>query len=196
MFQPGFSLGPRLINFVYKGFVFALIGMCAGLVGTATSNGLLALRKKLDPNYESKVGVGRGGKWVCVCGGVVETGRSCLLLISMRSKLCAKGERWVIQEPGWRCVCMQLERLCCCAVLCRTRPPTCWPTPPAGRCTWACPPTCGTRCSTAWTWYVHSWARIACQWLLLVKAFCLQGPDQLACLSRWIAKPERRMGPL
>ena len=29
--------------------------MCAGLVGTATSNGLLALRKKLDPSYSSPV---------------------------------------------------------------------------------------------------------------------------------------------
>ena len=30
-------------------------GMCAGTVGTATSNGLLALRKKLDPSYTSPV---------------------------------------------------------------------------------------------------------------------------------------------
>lgn len=32
--------------------------MCAGLVGTATSNGLLELRKKLDPSYTSQVGAG------------------------------------------------------------------------------------------------------------------------------------------
>ncbi len=30
-------------------------GMCAGLVGTATSNGLLELRKKLDPSFTSPV---------------------------------------------------------------------------------------------------------------------------------------------
>jgi hypothetical protein len=58
MFQPGYSVGARLINFVYKGFIFAFIGMCSGLVGTATSNGLVALRKKLDPTFESKVGPG------------------------------------------------------------------------------------------------------------------------------------------
>ncbi|KAI7842869.1 hypothetical protein COHA_003487 [Chlorella ohadii] len=53
MFMPGFSVGSRIVNFVYKGAVFAFIGMCAGTVGTATSNGLLALRKKLDPSYTS-----------------------------------------------------------------------------------------------------------------------------------------------
>ncbi|KAI7842868.1 hypothetical protein COHA_003486 [Chlorella ohadii] len=53
MFQPGFSLGSRAVNFVYKGAIFAFIGMCAGLVGTATSNGLLELRKKLDPSFTS-----------------------------------------------------------------------------------------------------------------------------------------------
>ncbi len=74
MFQPGYSLGARLINFVYKGFIFAFIGMCSGLVGTATSNGLVALRKKLDPSFESKVGWAAGwarmpGVWRCgLCG--------------------------------------------------------------------------------------------------------------------------------
>lgn len=53
LFEPGFSLGSRLINFGYKGCVFAFIGMCAGLVGTATSNGLLELRKKMDPTFSS-----------------------------------------------------------------------------------------------------------------------------------------------
>lgn len=37
--------------------------MCAGLVGTATSNGLLELRKKLDPSYVSQV----GGGAACCC---------------------------------------------------------------------------------------------------------------------------------
>jgi len=39
-----------------QGFVFAIIGLGAGVVGTATSNGLLALRMKMDPNYQSAVG--------------------------------------------------------------------------------------------------------------------------------------------
>ena len=34
--------------------MFALVGMCAGLTGTAISNGLLLLRQKLDPNFESQ----------------------------------------------------------------------------------------------------------------------------------------------
>ncbi len=51
MFQPGFPVTKRLVNFVYKGGIFAFIGLCAGLVGTAMSNGLLELRKKLDPNF-------------------------------------------------------------------------------------------------------------------------------------------------
>ncbi|EFN54829.1 hypothetical protein CHLNCDRAFT_23974, partial [Chlorella variabilis] len=52
MFEPGFALGARAVNFAYKGAVFAFIGMCAGLVGTATSNGLLELRKKMDPAFQ------------------------------------------------------------------------------------------------------------------------------------------------
>lgn len=62
MFQPGFGLGARLVNFAYKGAVFALIGMCAGLLGTSISNGLIALRKRLDPAYQSPV----SGWVVCV----------------------------------------------------------------------------------------------------------------------------------
>lgn len=79
MFEPGFSLGQRAVNFAYKvgstkhwrccivgqiacrlvhrsnhqsqGFVFAFVGMCAGLAGTSISNGLLLLRQRLDPEY-------------------------------------------------------------------------------------------------------------------------------------------------
>lgn len=51
MFQPGFPVSKRLLNFAYKGVLFSMIGMCAGLIGTATSNGLLLLRKKLDPDF-------------------------------------------------------------------------------------------------------------------------------------------------
>jgi hypothetical protein len=61
MFQPGFGLGARAVNFAYKGAVFAFIGMCAGLVGTATSNGLLELRKRLDPGFAPPVS--RAGGW-------------------------------------------------------------------------------------------------------------------------------------
>ncbi len=34
-----------------QGFVFAFVGMCAGLAGTSISNGLLLLRQRLDPEY-------------------------------------------------------------------------------------------------------------------------------------------------
>lgn len=52
MFQKGFPVSKRLLNFAYKGAVFAVIGLLAGLVGTSISNGLLLLRKKLDPSFE------------------------------------------------------------------------------------------------------------------------------------------------
>lgn len=52
MFEPGnFSLIDRAGTFVYKGAQFAVVGFCAGLVGTAISNALLAIRKKLDPDF-------------------------------------------------------------------------------------------------------------------------------------------------
>jgi hypothetical protein len=51
MFQPGFPLAMRIVNLSYKGFLFALVGMAAGLAGTAVSNGLLVLRQKLDPKF-------------------------------------------------------------------------------------------------------------------------------------------------
>jgi hypothetical protein len=44
MFQPGFPVSKRLVNFVYKGTIFAIIGMMAGTVGTSISNGLLHVR--------------------------------------------------------------------------------------------------------------------------------------------------------
>lgn len=37
-----------------QGFLFAFVGMCAGLTGTAISNGLLLLRQKLDPKFKSQ----------------------------------------------------------------------------------------------------------------------------------------------
>lgn len=37
-----------------QGFLFAFVGMCAGLTGTAISNALLLLRQKLDPNFKSQ----------------------------------------------------------------------------------------------------------------------------------------------
>lgn len=52
MFEPGpFSLLNRVGTFVYKGTVFAAVGFAAGLVGTALSNGLMQVRKKVDPNF-------------------------------------------------------------------------------------------------------------------------------------------------
>lgn len=54
MFEPGaFSLLNRCGTFVYKGTVFAAVGFVAGLVGTAISNGLIKMRKKMDPNFET-----------------------------------------------------------------------------------------------------------------------------------------------
>lgn len=44
-------MSKRLVNFVYKGFIFSLIGLMAGTVGTSLSNGLLALRQHLDPTF-------------------------------------------------------------------------------------------------------------------------------------------------
>ncbi|WOL04574.1 hypothetical protein Cni_G13295 [Canna indica] len=54
MFEPGpYSLFSRLGTFIYKGATFAAVGFAAGLAGTALSNGLLALRKKMDPEFET-----------------------------------------------------------------------------------------------------------------------------------------------
>eukprot|EP00775_Hariotina_reticulata_P011776 gene11776-11921_t len=54
MFEAGFPAHKRLLNFAYKGFIFAVIGMMAGTVGTSLSNGLLHLRKQLDPTFETQ----------------------------------------------------------------------------------------------------------------------------------------------
>ncbi|XP_071722877.1 protein RETICULATA-RELATED 3, chloroplastic-like [Rutidosis leptorrhynchoides] len=54
MFEPGaYSLVDRLGTCVYKGAVFAAVGFAAGLVGTAISNGLIIVRKKMDPEFET-----------------------------------------------------------------------------------------------------------------------------------------------
>ncbi|XP_008807329.2 protein RETICULATA-RELATED 3, chloroplastic-like [Phoenix dactylifera] len=54
MFEAGpYSLPARLGTFVYKGVTFAAVGFAAGLAGTAISNGLIALRKKMDPEFET-----------------------------------------------------------------------------------------------------------------------------------------------
>ncbi|XP_074311948.1 protein RETICULATA-RELATED 3, chloroplastic-like [Silene latifolia] len=54
MFEPGnFGLIPRIGTFVYKGTLFAAVGFAAGLVGTAISNGLIAVRKKMEPGFET-----------------------------------------------------------------------------------------------------------------------------------------------
>lgn len=54
MFEPGpYGLISRLGTFVYKGTLFAAVGFAAGLVGTALSNGLITIRKKMDPTFET-----------------------------------------------------------------------------------------------------------------------------------------------
>jgi hypothetical protein len=37
---------------IMQGTVFAVIGFVAGIAGTSISNGLIALRKNLDPNFK------------------------------------------------------------------------------------------------------------------------------------------------
>jgi hypothetical protein len=52
MFEPGaYSLIERAGTFVFKGAQFAVVGFAAGLVGTAVSNALLMVRKKVDPHF-------------------------------------------------------------------------------------------------------------------------------------------------
>jgi hypothetical protein len=52
MFEPGaFTAAQRLTNFFYKGVVFATIGLAAGVVGTSISNGLIEVRKRMDPSF-------------------------------------------------------------------------------------------------------------------------------------------------
>ncbi|KAK4755461.1 hypothetical protein SAY87_009218 [Trapa incisa] len=54
MFEPGpYSILNRFGTFVYKGTVFSMVGFAAGLVGTAISNGLIKMRKKMDPSFET-----------------------------------------------------------------------------------------------------------------------------------------------
>ncbi|KAK9828962.1 hypothetical protein WJX72_003058 [[Myrmecia] bisecta] len=54
MFERGYPFTARLTNLAYKGLVFALVGFSAGIVGTLMSNTLLAIRKQLDPKFESQ----------------------------------------------------------------------------------------------------------------------------------------------
>ncbi|XP_051227165.1 protein RETICULATA-RELATED 3, chloroplastic [Lolium perenne] len=54
MFEPGaYSLGSRVATLLSKGTTFAAVGFAAGLMGTAISNGLIAVRKKMDPAFET-----------------------------------------------------------------------------------------------------------------------------------------------
>ncbi|XWS13021.1 hypothetical protein CRYUN_Cryun36dG0001800 [Craigia yunnanensis] len=54
MFEPGaYTFMNRFGTFVFKGVVFAAVGFAAGLVGTAISNGLMKMRKKMDPSFET-----------------------------------------------------------------------------------------------------------------------------------------------
>ncbi|XP_054779947.1 protein RETICULATA-RELATED 3, chloroplastic-like [Prosopis cineraria] len=54
MFEPGhYNIVNRFGTLVYKGTVFAAVGFVAGLAGTAISNGLIAMRKKMDPAFET-----------------------------------------------------------------------------------------------------------------------------------------------
>jgi hypothetical protein len=76
MFEKGYGLRGGAINFVYKGAVFSVIGMIAGMVGTSISNGLLALRQKLDPTFVSQVRA-LGGWWYGAGRAVRLAGSGC-----------------------------------------------------------------------------------------------------------------------
>ncbi|CAD7703622.1 unnamed protein product [Ostreobium quekettii] len=52
MFEAGYSLPMRAANLGYKAVMFSFVGFCAGLVGTATSNTLLFIRRRVDPKFE------------------------------------------------------------------------------------------------------------------------------------------------
>ncbi|CAD7704806.1 unnamed protein product [Ostreobium quekettii] len=52
IFEKGYSLPLRATHMVYKGVLFALVGFCAGVVGTTVSNWLLLTRQRLDPQFE------------------------------------------------------------------------------------------------------------------------------------------------
>jgi Protein RETICULATA-related len=54
VFEAGYSLSGRATNLVVKATMFGVIGFAAGLAGTCISNTLIAVRKKLDPNFETK----------------------------------------------------------------------------------------------------------------------------------------------
>jgi hypothetical protein len=72
MFERGFPVSARVANFMYKGTVFATIGVCAGLLGTVISNSLIALRKATDPNFvqqnESPNVLANAGCWALHMG--------------------------------------------------------------------------------------------------------------------------------
>ncbi|KAF8395635.1 hypothetical protein HHK36_019585 [Tetracentron sinense] len=54
MFQTGaYSVFDRFGTFVYKGILFSAVGFAAGVVGTVLSNGLIKMRKKMDPNFKT-----------------------------------------------------------------------------------------------------------------------------------------------
>ncbi|KAI4353585.1 hypothetical protein L6164_002524 [Bauhinia variegata] len=54
MFEPGaYGILERFGTVVYKGALFAAVGFAAGIFGTAISNGLINMRKKMDPNFET-----------------------------------------------------------------------------------------------------------------------------------------------
>ena len=53
IFQLGkYSAMERIGTFLYKGSTFAVVGFAAGLAGTVICNGLISLRRKMDPDFE------------------------------------------------------------------------------------------------------------------------------------------------
>lgn len=103
----------------------ARAGMCAGVVGTATSNGLLALRKKMDPGYTTPVSP---AICCCCCLTVPQACRRCRCVAAVQlSRPPLPGAPHPHCAPPTRPA----------AAPHRTRLPRCWATPAAGGCTWA-----------------------------------------------------------
>ncbi|KAG0527876.1 hypothetical protein BDA96_06G271000 [Sorghum bicolor] len=48
-----YSLGSRVATIMSKGAVGVVVGFAAGFTGTAISNGLIAMRKRMDPAFET-----------------------------------------------------------------------------------------------------------------------------------------------
>ena len=72
MYEPGYPVNKRLVNFLYKGLNFSVVGFTAGMIGTCTSNLIIEIKKKFDPNFkpshESPHILANAGTWTVNMG--------------------------------------------------------------------------------------------------------------------------------